>query len=394
MKRKIYMLLRAALVLSLIACLTLPAFAGGADLPTDGEDAAAFAADYVNDANLKGIFLTNVPDSVRLLLGDRELRAGDALLREDLLRLRVSRIPGAPEAELTFLPVYDDGAQPEAVVTFHVQSDEDAAPQAKNGELETWRNLPNTGTLQAEDDREGPLTFRIQNKPRRGTVELAADGTFTYTPKRNKVGEDSFTFTATDAAGNESEPATVRIKILTPQDAQTFADLPREGQFSALWLRESGLFGGERVSGQLNFGPEKPVSRADFLTMLMDLLGIAPEPGLSATGFADEQAVAAWQRPYLASALRRGLIRGSRTEDGLVFRPNDPITGAEAAQIVSRATSSGAVPASALQRPTQTQEAVERANRVSNVETLYASSAPLTRQAVADLLYAVSQIEN
>ena len=225
-------------------------------------------------------------------------------------------------------------------------------------------------------------------------MELAADGTFTYTPKRNKVGEDSFTFTATDAAGNESEPATIRIKILTPQDAQTFADLPREGQFSALWLRESGLFGGERVSGQLNFGPEKPVSRADFLTMLMDLLGIAPEPGLSATGFADEQAVAAWQRPYLASALRRGLIRGSRTEDGLVFRPNDPITGAEAAQIVSRATSSGAVPASALQRPTQTQEAVERANRVSNVETLYASSAPLTRQAVADLLYAVSQIEN
>ncbi|MBQ6281168.1 MAG: S-layer homology domain-containing protein [Oscillospiraceae bacterium] len=390
MKRKIYTLFRAALALCLMFCLTLPVFAGGAD-PAAGEtDESVFAERYVNDAKLVGLFLTEVPDSVRLVLGDRQLRAGDALLREDLLRLRVLRTDPEAEVRLTFLPFYNEGVQPEAVVTFHVQKDEDAAPQARNGELETWRNLPNTGTLRAEDDREGPLTFRIVNQPRRGTVELEADGTFTYTPKRNKVGEDSFTFTAADAAGHESGPATVRIKILTPQDAQTFADLPRNGQFTALWLRDSGLFGGEQVSGQLSFGPEKTVSRADFLTMLMDLLGIAPEPGLPSTGFADEQAAAAWQRPYLASALRRGLIRGSRSGDGLVFRPNDPITEAEAALIVSRVTGGAELPVSTLNRPVQTEEVGDRSDRASRVEALY-SSAPLTRQALADLLYAVSR---
>ena len=372
MKRKIYTLFRAALALCLMFCLTLPVFAGGAD-PAAGEtDESVFAERYVNDAKLVGLFLTEVPDSVRLVLGDRQLRAGDALLREDLLRLRVLRTDPEAEARLTFLPFYNEGVQPEAVVTFHVQKDEDAAPQARNGELETWRNLPNTGTLRAEDDREGPLTFRIVNQPRR------------------KVGEDSFTFTAADAAGHESGPATVRIKILTPQDAQTFADLPRNGQFTALWLRDSGLFGGEQVSGQLSFGPEKTVSRADFLTMLMDLLGIAPEPGLPSTGFADEQAAAAWQRPYLASALRRGLIRGSRSGDGLVFRPNDPITEAEAALIVSRVTGGAELPVSTLNRPVQTEKVGDRSDRASRVEALY-STAPLTRQALADLLYAVSR---
>lgn len=390
MKRKIFILFRAALALCLMLCLTLPAFAGGTD-PADGEtDGTVFAERYANDARLVGLFLTEVPDSVRLLLGERELRAGDALLREDLLRLRVIRTGPETEAALRFLPVFQDGVQPEAVVTFHVQRDEDAAPEARNGELETWRNLPNTGKLRAEDDREGPLTFRIVNQPRRGTVELAADGTFTYTPKRNKVGEDSFTFTATDAAGNESKPAAVRIRILAPQDAQTFADLPRNGQFTALWLRDSGLFGGEQVSGQLCFGPEKTVSRADFLTMLMDLRGIAPEPGLSSTGFADEQDAAAWQRPYLASALRRGLIRGSRAGDGLVFRPNDPITGEEAALIVSRATGGAELPVSTLNQSVQTEDVGDRSDRVSRVEALYGSE-PLTRQALADLLYAVSR---
>ena len=95
------------------------------------------------------------------------------------------------------------------------------------------------------------------------------------------------------------------MTIRKPSDAQTFADLDRDAQFEALWLRETGLFGGETISDRLSFGPERSVSRGDFLAMVMDLAGVAPEIGLPEAAFADGEEAAAWLRPYLSSALRR-----------------------------------------------------------------------------------------
>ena len=54
--------------------------------------------------------------------------------------------------------------------------------------------------------------------------------------------------------------------------------------------------------------------------MVMDLEGIEPEIGLQVSAFADAQDAAPWLRPYLASALRRGLIeeegRGAGGQSG------------------------------------------------------------------------------
>jgi hypothetical protein len=59
--------------------------------------------------------------------------------------------------------------------------------------------------------------------------------------------------------------------------------------------------------------------------------------------------------------------------------------------IVSRVTGGAELPVSTLNRPVQTEEVGDRSDRASRVEALY-SSAPLTRQALADLLYAVSRV--
>ncbi|MFR8332989.1 MAG: Ig-like domain-containing protein [Oscillospiraceae bacterium] len=50
---------------------------------------------------------------------------------------------------------------------------------------------------------------------------MGEDGAFTHTPKKNKVGKDSFSFTATDEAGAVSNEATVTIEILKPLDNTT-----------------------------------------------------------------------------------------------------------------------------------------------------------------------------
>ena len=334
MKRFFSLTLLALLLCSALALPVWADVAAEAELPEEGvycftqEELAGREA-------LAGVFLTATPDGDRALvrLGSRILQAGDAVARADLSKLRVEPLAGG-DAVVTFLPFEEGRLGEETALTFHFENVTDEAPTAKAAKLETWRNLPNTGTLQGTG--KGTLTFRLEDRPRRGVVELDPDGSFTYTPRKNKVGEDSFTFTVTDETGSVSAPATVRVTIRKPSDAQTFADLDRDQQFTALWMRETGLFGGEIISDRLSFGPERTVTRGEFLAMVMDLAGIDPEIGLQVTCFADSEEAAPWLRPYLASALRRGFIDGEQGPGGLFFRPNDPITVSEAAALTAR----------------------------------------------------------
>ena len=395
MKRKRFFCIRAALALILIFSLALPVFAQ-TEIRSD-EEYTFTGEEFSEWEDLRGIFITGLSDGrFRLLLGNRVILPGDVIAGEDLARLRLRPVADEDaEASVRFLPICGEGLGEEAVFTMHVQKSSDEPPEARDMKLETYRNLPNSAVLRAKDDGDGPLTFQLKDKPTRGTVELSADGSFTYTPKKNKVGEDSFTYTVTDEAGNESAPATVRINILTPQDAETFADLDRDDQFTALWLRETGLFGGERVSDRLSFGPDLPVSRGEFLAMLMDLEGIDPEIGLQSSGFADEAEAPGWIRPYLGSAMRRGLAQGCRNDTGLYFRPNRPVTGAEAAVFLSRVLRLDAVQTAAFSDPAVPAWAVGAAAALQEAGiVLTADRSPLTRRQVADLLYAVSALQD
>ncbi|MBF4582923.1 tandem-95 repeat protein [Curtobacterium sp. VKM Ac-2865] len=78
-----------------------------------------------------------------------------------------------------------------------------------------------TGLL-ANDQGTG-LTATIDEEPLHGTVDVHADGSYTYTPKDGWSGPDAFTYTATDAEGNTStgivrvtvQPSTVKDSITT-----------------------------------------------------------------------------------------------------------------------------------------------------------------------------------
>ncbi|WP_254510007.1 tandem-95 repeat protein [Anatilimnocola floriformis] len=72
------------------------------------------------------------------------------------------------------------------------------------------------------DSDSSPLTVTLGTGPTNGTVELAADGTFTYTPNADFNGEDSFTYIASDGelAGTET---TVTITV-TPENDKPFAE--------------------------------------------------------------------------------------------------------------------------------------------------------------------------
>ena len=375
-----YVCLTLALVL--LWGLAVPSLAAEVDC----DAVYCFAAeDFAqSEQTLSGICITGLPDSTTgtVMLGSRVLRTGDILTVHQVenmtfqpLRTREDR-----EAQVTYLPIYENRVDPAAVMTLSIRGKEDKAPAAQDGALETYKNLSNDGKLIAPDPEEQPVTFTLVRQPRRGTVELREDGTFTYTPKKNKVGVDSFTFTAADPAGNVSREATVTVQILKPVDAMQYRDTAgMDCRFSAQWLRNTGLFAGEQVGGQLCFQPEKTVSKGEFLSMLVNLLEIPVE----------EVDAPDWMQPYLDAAVRSGLVSGWEPES---FEMNEAITGAEAAVALQNAldlpvgheamTYEEDVPVWAA-----TSLAVMAANGVELEAT-----APMTRAEAAQVLYHVSRM--
>jgi len=94
-------------------------------------------------------------------------------------------------------------------------SSSNTAPTASNGSVSTDENTAVSGTLSASDSDGDSLTFSIVSQPSNGSVSItnSSTGAFTYTPNSNYYGSDSFTFKATDSAGNASNTATESVTV-------------------------------------------------------------------------------------------------------------------------------------------------------------------------------------
>ena len=349
-----------------------------------------------DDPALNGIFVTATPeDSVAVvMLGDRVIRPGDILPKNVLDDLRL--LPCCTEnctAVLAYQPVFGTALGEPAELAVRIQSGKNETPKAIDQEFETYKNIANDGTLSGSDPENAALTYQLVEKPKRGTVKLEKDGTYLYTPDKNKVGEDSFTFTVTDEAGNVSSPATVKIRILKPTEAMTFSDMNGSRDcYEAMWLCQQGLSGGRSIAGNLCFCPNENVSRAEFLVMAMELKDIPVDAKLTISGFSDASCVPAWMQPYLAGAMQRGLISGEVREEGLMFRPNDPITGQEAAVLLQNLLR---LPVSAAAVKTTDSSWAADSVQALNEAGIYFDSPEnaLTRVQAARLLWQVSRLK-
>ena len=211
------------------------------------------------------------------------------------------------------------------------------APVAQNLELETYRGVAVGGKLEAADPDGDLCGFEITTPPVKGTVTLAEDGSFVYTPVEGKRGRDYFGYRAADAQGNVSQEATVIIRLKKQERADCYADMASNGaHYAALRLKEAGVFCGKTVAGEALFEPEAAVSRADFLAMSMRIADSALLSGVTRTGFADDEAIAVWAKPCVATALMDGVVAGYSVSGGAEFRPDDAITGYEAAVLLDR----------------------------------------------------------
>ncbi len=277
------------------------------------------------------------PEMGELTLGEAPVGVGDIIAAEELSLLSFIPAKQGAGASFGFLPVGGAYEQSFVCVISMEKENLNLAPTTKHGEIADMAGITVFSTLCGEDGEGDALRFSIVTGASHGTVEITDEctGAYRYTPDDGYSGRDSFTFCATDVAGNISNISKITVNVARNDGGVVYSDM----EDSALHLAAAALYERDIMLGEKNgktkvFNPDGKVTRSDFLVMAMNTAGIAAEGGESA--FADAASFSPYERKYIASAEKLGITVGVDTDSGRCFMPDEYITDGEAALIVCR----------------------------------------------------------
>ncbi len=109
------------------------------------------------------------------------------------------------------------------------------------------------------------------------------------------------------------------------------------GAYSAGMLASRGYIIGEDYGNRFYFHPDEIITRLDFVLMVNAIFGVSPKDSLNGNPFSDKNVPSYVMRVGIA-AHEYDIIEGAKGKDGkLYFRPNEPITRAEAITILDYA---------------------------------------------------------
>ena len=265
-----------------------------------------------------------------------------------------------------------------------------SAPVAENFEFETYRGVSFGGRLAAVDPEVDAVSFEITTQPKKGSIELSDDGSFVYSPIDGKRGRDYFGYKAIDTDGNRSQEATVIIRLVKNKSV-SYVDMGGSASYcSAVRLAECGAFIGKQIGGDYYFEPQKTLSRGEFTAMCLNVAGENVLRGVVSTGFTDDGSIPDWQRAYVASAVKDGVVKG---REGAVFDAGADISRAEAAVMLDRLLSLADVScADTAAVPTWAAQSAANLDACGIASLESVDSSPLTHAEAADMLAAAMDI--
>ena len=357
-KRKlVVMLLCSALAVGLSACAFLlfgsatPAsplvsaglqhFADSAYLavssPTQSVPLSAAQLDAaLGGGAVSAITVTELPPVTEgvLRLGQTAVTLGQRIGRENLSYLSFYPANGVRKSSFCFVPSTLSGDAGYSLRCYLSQTESvNCCPVGKRATtaVSTYATLTLNGTLSATDPEGGALYYEVVSYPTGGTLQLSGtDGSFSYTPTEGFCGEDSFTWRVQDEQGGFSTVETVRITVREMTAAQLFTDVEDTNvQAAALRVSEAALLGGEAVGGKHYFHPKRALTRGAFVAILLEAAEVQ-YPEADDTGYEDDDRIPHGLKGAIKYAKEQNWLG-----NGASFRPDDPITRAEAAQIAA-----------------------------------------------------------
>ena len=167
-----------------------------------------------------------------------------------------------------------------------------------------------------------------------GQARLKSDGSYVYYPKADYDGSDTLVYTATDKYGNASRTAKLDISVRENPTGLYFADMADDAaHYAAYRMCSANVMTYRRESGSYYFDPDTPVSRAEYLVMIMTVCGADTALAAVADSAAsDDGGLSSGIKGYITAAAEKGIIR---LENGK-FRPYDTVTASEASFTAAR----------------------------------------------------------
>ena len=189
---------------------------------------------------------------------------------------------------------------------------------------------------------ETELKYVIVSEPTNGTVTHADEtsASFTYTPKLDYVGNDSFTFKVTKGE-LESNVATDTLTIEKPKEDVipfTYIDMQNHwANYSASQLASRGLIVGEEIGSRFYFYPYREMTRSEFILFLLAITesNEDAEIEIPKVTFADSDTTPDWLIEAAKLAYAKGIIKGSAEGNSIYLNAYAPLTRTEAVVMIN-----------------------------------------------------------
>jgi hypothetical protein len=300
-------------------------------------------------SDFESITITRLPSSTdgSLILGGRRVGEGKVIARKNIGSLIfLPASDGVTECSFGF-KVNGGGYDGEIECTLKLVGRVNYAPKTEGGgsiTVKTQADIPVWDKLEASDPEGDALSYIVISYPKHGTVTLAEGdmGKFCYTPEKGYTGTDQFTYVVRDEYGNYSYPAAVSLKISERMCDAEYIDMQgREEYGAAVAMTAMSVMCGSIVGDDRYFSPDTPVTRAEFVAMMMKSGGMRPDATLTSSFFDDDSEIPPSLKCYVATAQRSGLVNGDFEGGRLLFSPNDAITKYEAAKIMATLLGAG-----------------------------------------------------
>lgn len=353
MKKLLIFLVGIALLLSLVSCSGGDMEESAPDVPPGftviqnrqklkkhgekGESAAFSKEEFVNflGEDLSFITVTELPEQGTLICNGNPVLKGQTVPADELEFMKF--LPTA-ECETAFFNFTCDSAGyygKEMCCDMVFGSEINTPPVALDSTLKTVEGISCFGELSIREPNGDEYTINVITYPTDGYINVNAHGEVVYTPEKGFFGNDKLVYSVTDCFGKISETATLKIQVAENQSGITFADMEENpNHLYAHQMCENNVMVYRSENGEYYFDPDNPVSKMDFLVMLMCVAEMDRDITAVADSVADDDTgLSSGLKGYLSEAYNCGLIK---LNDGK-FMPKESITVADAAYMTAAA---------------------------------------------------------